>query len=132
MRNSGDGLRKGKETDNNRRRVHMHGKQFLGRQRRSEDVRVAQIAKERRRRSVGRREREKEREGKGCRARHGKSSRSFSRRVSRLPSASLAHIHYPLLHSFARACTQPRERSLYPSSSLLVTSPSPANSLTAG
>lgn len=83
--------------------------------RRSEDVRVAQIAKERRRRSTGRKEKEEE---KGCRARHGKSSRSFSHRVSRSPSpAFLARIYHPLLHSFARACTQPRARSLCLSSS---------------
>lgn len=86
MRNGRDGLRKGKETDNNRRRAHMQGKLFLGRRRHYGEVKMC--ASHRLQKNDGEGQQEGKREGgKGmsCPA-WEKLSRSFSRRVSRLPS----------------------------------------------
>lgn len=104
-----------RDTDNDRPRSRklMHTQNCFSRPvtllRRCEDVRVAQIAKERERGTGGR-----ERERMSCRATGKALVASLVVCLGRHP-ATLAHIHHPLLHSFARACTTAREILHHPS-----------------
>lgn len=112
-------MRKGRETDNNRRRVHMQGKLFLDRQRYEEGVKMCASHRLRKNDGEGQRKGTRERERDVVPSMGKALVASLVVCLDRHP-ASLGRIHHPLLHSFARVCnTTARERYLCPSPSLL-------------